>query len=57
MDDALFAQYENDEVEVESAHGNQNQTTTAINSSSIEDQNYMRQLRDEMANQLFQASY
>ncbi|XP_024043375.1 uncharacterized protein LOC112100031 [Citrus clementina] len=57
VDDALFAQYENDEVELESGHGNQNHTANAINSSSMEDQNYMRQLRDEIANQLFQTSY
>ena len=57
MDDTLFAQYENDEVELESGHSNQNHTANAINSSSIEDQNYMRQLRDEMTNQLFQVSY
>ncbi|KAH9774480.1 DDE Tnp4 domain-containing protein [Citrus sinensis] len=57
LDDALFAQYENDEVELESGHGNQNHTANAINSSSMEDQNYMRQLRDEIANQLFQTSY
>ncbi|KAH9733273.1 DDE Tnp4 domain-containing protein [Citrus sinensis] len=57
VDDALFAQYENDEVELESGHGDQNHTANAINSSSMKDQNYMRQLRDEIANQLFQTSY
>ncbi|KAH9801971.1 DDE Tnp4 domain-containing protein [Citrus sinensis] len=41
VDDALFAQYENDEVELESGHSNQNHTANAINSSSIEDQIYV----------------
>lgn len=57
MDAALFAQYEDHEVELESIHGNQNQTAYASNSSSIEDQSFQQQLWDQMINQLFQVSY
>ena len=51
--DGLFSEYEN-EVELESDNANQNQNSTTSSFFAASDQEFVQQVRDQIANEFFQ---
>ena len=51
IDDELFLQYDDEDIQLDNDDANQNQTPSTSNELRRADQVFMQQLRDQIANQ------